>query len=89
MVDEETIGASELSFLRHCPWSHIPQKHVPRGKKWHLAPQQSQPKKSVPTFKAAFLKVVLDQNSKPVLLALSKSFFSHRERVNGAVKLPK
>ena len=60
-----------------------------RGKTWHLAPQQSQPKKSVPTFKAAFLKVVLDEDSKPVLLALSKSFFSHRERVNGAAKLPK
>lgn len=57
--------------------------------KWHLAPQQSSPKKSVPTFRAAFLKVVLDEDFKPVFIAFSKSFFSHRERVNGAARLPK
>ena len=88
-VDEEAIGASELSVLGRCPWSHVPHLHVRRGRTWHLAAQQSQPKKSVPTFKAAFLQVVLDEDSEPVLQALSKSFFSHRERVNGAAKVPK
>lgn len=45
-------------------------------------------KESVPTFRAAFLKVILDKDFKS-LLALSKSFFSHRERMNGAAELPK
>lgn len=59
-----------------------------RAEKWHLASRQSQPKKSGPTFRAAFLKVVLDEDSKPVFLALSK-VSSAVGRVNGAARLPK
>lgn len=37
-------------------------------------------KKSVPASRAAFLKVVLDEDSRLVLLVLSQTFFSHGER---------
>lgn len=50
----------------------------------------AEPAKEVsPNFQSSFhSKVVLDEDSEPMLQALSKSFFSHRERVNGAAKLP-
>lgn len=88
-VDEEARGASALSCLGHCPWSRVPHLHAPARAKTASGSSAELAKHASPNFHSSFAQSRSGRRFQTVLLVLSKSFFSHGERVNGAAALPR